>query len=83
LVAPLFELTKRDVGFVWNLDCQQAFEALKRTPIAIPTLVHPDFKKPLCLDVDWSPKGVGDILLQKEGKLERLAAYAKKSLTST
>jgi hypothetical protein len=52
LVAPLFELIKRDVAFVWNLDCQQAFEALKRAFIVAPMLVRLDFKKPLCLDVD-------------------------------
>jgi hypothetical protein len=46
-------------------------------------LVRPDFKKPFFLDVDWSPKGVGAILSQKEGKLERMVAYASKSLTST
>jgi hypothetical protein len=70
LAAPLFELTKRDVAFVWNLDCQQAFEALKRALVAAPVLVRLDFKKPFCLYVDWSPKGVGAILSQKEGKLE-------------
>jgi len=52
LTAPLFELTKRDVAFVWNLDCQQAFEALKRALVATPMLVRPNFKKPFCLDVD-------------------------------
>ncbi len=82
MAAPLFELTKRDVAFVWNLDCQQAFEALKRALVAAPVLVRPDFKKPFCLDVDWSPKGVGAILSQKEGKLKRMVAYASKSLTS-
>ncbi len=81
LNAPLFELTKRDVDFVWNLDCQQAFEALKRALIATPMLVCPNFKKPFCLDVDWSPKGIGAILSQKEGKLERVVAYTSKSLT--
>ncbi len=81
LAAPLFELTKRDVVFVWNLDYQQAFEALKRALIAASVLVRPDFKKPFCLNVDWSPKGVGAILSQKEGKLERVVAYAGKSLT--
>jgi hypothetical protein len=62
LAAPLFELTKKDVAFVWNLDYQQAFEALKRALIATLVLVRPDFKKPFYLDVDWSPKGVGAIL---------------------
>ncbi len=44
--------------------------------------VRPDFKKPFCLDVDWSPKGVGAILSQKEGKVERVVAYANKGLMS-
>jgi putative transposase len=35
------------------------------------------------LDVDWSPKGVGAILSQKERRLEKVVAYASKSLTDT
>jgi len=31
--------------------------------------------------VDWSTKGVGAILSQKEGKFEKVIAYASKSLT--
>jgi len=33
------------------------------------------------LDVDWSTKGVGAILSQREGKFEKVIAYASKSLT--
>jgi hypothetical protein len=43
-------------------------------------LVKPNFKKLFCLDVDWSPKGFGAILSQKESKLEKVVAYASKSL---
>jgi hypothetical protein len=64
------------------LDCQRAFEALKGALVAAPVLVRPDFKKPFCLDVDWSLKGVGAILSQKEGNVERMVAYASKGLTS-
>ncbi len=81
MASPLFELTKKDVAFVWNLDCQQAFDALKRALVDAPILIRLDFKKPFCLDVDWSTKGVGAILSQKEGKLEKVVAYANKSLT--
>jgi len=81
LVSPLFELTKKDVPFVWNQDCQRAFDALKRALVEAPILVRPDFKKPLCLDVDWSTKGVGAILLQREGKFEKVVVYANKGLT--
>ncbi len=33
------------------------------------------------MDVDWSTKGVGAILSQREGKFEKVIAYASKSLT--
>jgi hypothetical protein len=54
---------------------------LKATLVDVPVLTRPDFKQTFWLDVDWSPKGVGAILSQKEGKFERVVAYANKSLT--
>jgi hypothetical protein len=81
LAAPLFELIRRDVDFVWSVGCQQAFQDLKSVLIRAPILTRPDFKKVFCLDVDWSPKGVGAILSQKEGTLEKVVAYASKSLS--
>jgi len=81
LAGPLFELTKKDVVFVWNQDYQQAFNFLKRALVDAPILVRPDFKRPFCLDVDWSTKGVGAVLSQKEGRFEKVVAYANKGLT--
>jgi hypothetical protein len=83
LAGPLFELTKKDVVFVWNQDYQNAFDALKRALIGAPILMRPNFKDPFVLDVDWSTKGVGAILSQKEGKFEKVIAYASKALTVT
>jgi hypothetical protein len=56
---------------VWNLDCQQGFDALKRALVDAPILVRHDFKKPFCLNVDWLIKGVGAILSQKEANLRK------------
>jgi len=81
LVAPLFELTRKDVNFVWDMGCQQAFQKLKAALVDAPILTQPDFKRAFCLDVDWSPRGVGAILSQKEGRFEKVVAYANKSLT--
>jgi len=44
-------------------------------------LTRPNFRRTFWLDVDWSPKGVGAILSQKEGRFEKVIAYASKSLT--
>jgi hypothetical protein len=81
LAGPLFELTKKDVAFVWTQDCQRAFNALKKALMGAPILVRPNFKEPFCLDVDWSTKVVGAIMSQKEGRFERVIAYASKALT--
>ncbi len=43
--------------------------------------MRPNFKEPFFLDVDWSTKGVGAILSQKEGRFEKVIAYASKALT--
>jgi hypothetical protein len=63
------------------MGCQQAFQELKATLVDAPILTRPDFKKTFCLDVDWLPRGVGAILSQKEGRFEKVVAYASKSLT--
>jgi hypothetical protein len=52
LAAPLFELTKRDVDFVWDVGYQQAFQALKATLVDAPVLIQLDFKRTFCLDVN-------------------------------
>jgi len=80
MASPLFELTKKDVAFVWNKNCQRAFDDLKRALVEALILVRPDFKEPFCLDVDWSTKGVGAILSQKEGRFEKVVTYASKAL---
>ncbi len=45
----MFELTKRDVDFVWNLDYQQAFQALKGALVDVPMLIQPNSKKKIVL----------------------------------
>jgi hypothetical protein len=62
LAGPLFELTRKDVVFAWNVNCEQAYQALKAALVDAPVLTRPDFRRTFWLDVDWSPKGVGAIL---------------------
>jgi len=74
-------LTKKDVDFVWDVGCQRTFQVLKVALVDAPVLIRPDFKRTFYLDVYWSSKGVGAILSQKEGKFEKVVAYASKNLT--
>jgi len=39
------------------------------------------FGKTFILDVDWSTKGVGGILSQKDGRMECIITYASKGLS--
>jgi hypothetical protein len=62
LAGPLIELTRKDVAFMWDVGCQQAYQALKAALVDVPVLTRSDFRRTFWLDVDWSPKGVGAIL---------------------
>jgi len=81
IASPLFELTKKDMAFVWDQNCQGAFDTLKRALVEAPILVRPNFKEPFCLDVDWSTRGIGAVLSQREGRCEKVVAYASKALS--
>jgi len=45
LAGPLFELTKKDVAFVWDMRCEQAYQALKAALVDAPVLTRPNFKQ--------------------------------------
>jgi hypothetical protein len=44
LASPLFELTRKDVAFVWDVGCQQAYQVLKAALVDAPVLTRPDFR---------------------------------------
>jgi hypothetical protein len=66
---------------MWDVGYQQAYQALKAALVDMPVLTRSDFRRTFWLDVDWSPKGAGAILSQKEGRFEKVVVYASKSLT--
>jgi hypothetical protein len=68
------------VSFVKSKACQLTFEELNKCLLSIPILVRPDFTKMFILDVNWSTKGVGDILCQQGGRKEVVVAYVSKDL---
>jgi hypothetical protein len=44
LAGPLFMLTIKDVVFAWNVNCEQAYQALKGALVDAPVLTRPDFR---------------------------------------
>ena len=57
MVAPLTNLTRKDVPFEWSPACQTAFDQVKAALTSSPVLSLPDPDKPF--DVVWETCGVG------------------------
>lgn len=68
IATPLTQLTRKD-GFKWAAATTQAFEALKRAMITIPTLALPDFTVSFVIETDASGTGLGSVLTQKQRPL--------------
>ena len=67
IAAPLNELTKKDVPFLWGTTQEEAFTVLKDKLTHAPLLQLPDFNKTFELECDASGIGLGGVLLQ-DGK---------------
>ena len=67
IAAPLNELTKKDVPFLWGTAQEEAFTVLKDKLTHAPLLQLPDFNKTFELECDASGIGLGGVLLQ-DGK---------------
>jgi cleavage and polyadenylation specificity factor subunit 1 len=77
--APLTDLLKSNVPFVWSDKCQRAFETLKRALAERTLLVHQNPDATLVLTTDASGQAAGACLSQEaNGNLEPLAFYSKK-----
>ena len=65
--APLTNLLKKNIKFVWTQSCQEAFDKLKAILKSEPVLAAPDFQKPfLKLAFGASVVGAGGVILQED-----------------
>ena len=81
IAKPLHRLTEKTAPFNWTVECQAAFQELRRLTSA-PILAHPDFSQQFILDTDASDIGMGAVLSQvdREGR-ERAIAYGSRLLS--
>lgn len=63
VVTPLTALTSPSHLFLWNSDCQEAFDSAKALLCSAPVLGAPDFTRAFKLEVDASAYGAGAVLL--------------------
>ena len=65
IARPLNALTRKDVEFEWNENCQESFELLKRKLIEAAILQYPDPSKPYVLFTDASKYAWSCVLTQE------------------
>ena len=83
IVQPMHNLLKKDIPFLWNSDCETAFQLLKEKLTTAPILRYPDFSKSFTLLTDASYSSISFILTQEdEGKFGHPVAYGGRSLTA-
>lgn len=83
VVAPLTDLLKGKVKFLWSDKAQYAFQNVKSLLCCSPVLAAPQFDQPFVLQVDASFVGAGAVLLQADGKgVERPVGFYSKKFNS-
>ena len=80
---PLFDLTRNDSKWHWDLAEQSAFDRLKQSVTAAPVLVSPDSTKPFRIEADSSDFATGAVLSQVSVEDDKWhpVAFLSKSLS--
>ncbi len=83
IVSPLNKLTQKNMKFVWDTQCEKAFNDLKEQLISSPVLAFPHENGEFVLYTDASDIGVGAVLAQKcEQGDEKVISFASKAFSS-
>lgn len=84
LLQPLNKLLEKGSSWKWTPECEKAFVQAKKLITSDEVLAHYDPQRPIKLECDASPYGLGAVLTQvMEDNTERPIAYASRSLTKT
>lgn len=81
IVELLTKLTRKDVSWQWTESQRNAVSTIKERLTTRPILAIFDPTKRTELHTDASSRGVGGMLIQKNGSDERVVAYFSKQLT--
>ena len=83
LTAPLTDLLKKGVKFVWSEDCVSAFQKLKSLLSSFPVLRSPNYDLPFVLAVDASAYAMGSVLLQEHDNVLLPVCYFSRKFSDT
>ena len=76
IAMPLKKLTRKDLKFVWDDSCEEAFRELKQRLTTTPILTMSNSDEPYVVFIDASGTGLGGVLMQN-GKV---VAYGSRQL---
>jgi len=82
LVKPLHNLTRKNATFIWDQECEAAFQALKERLMTAPILVHPHDEGKYVLDTDASYTALGAVFQQEQDGQLCVIGYASCALTN-
>jgi len=80
ITSPLCNLLQKDVEFVFNEACKEAFDKLKASLVSAPIIQPPNWDKPFEIMCDASDYALGSVLGQRDGKTPHVIAYASMTL---
>ncbi|XP_062006666.1 uncharacterized protein LOC133723817 [Rosa rugosa] len=80
ITRPLCRLLQKDVPFVFDKECMEAFEKLKKMLTEAPIIMPPDWNLPFELMCDASDYAVGAVLGQRVEKIPHVIYYASRTL---
>ena len=83
VAQPLYKLTEAKKEFVWTGECQVAFDSLKGSLTSARVLAYPTREGKFVLDTDASDHGIGAVLSQFQGGMERPIAFASRTLSKS
>lgn len=81
VISPLTSLTRKNVKFHWDSNCEKAFQTVKEHLIKAPVLSCPNFNLPFVVQCDASDFGLGAVLSQVQNGEEHVISYLSRSLT--
>ena len=79
--APMSQLLKSDVVWLWGPDQQRSFTKVKGIVTSTSVLAYYDVQKPTIVSVDASSYGLGAVLLQKHKDGYHPVAFASRTLS--
>ena len=83
IARPLSRLLAKDVKFIFNEECHEAFTILKSSLSSSPIIQAPDYSLPFEIMCDASDFAIGAVLGQRKEKLPYVIYYASKTLDDT